>query len=195
MFRYSRMWFPTSLFDVVLPYPSPRLGRRAIAGRAFTVWTALGDNLFLHKAFDAAEPGDVLVVNGSGDTTRALIGNLIGIRAKTLGIVGFVSDGAVRDTDALSEPGLPVFARNVTPAGPYKNGPGRLGEPVAVGSVVVAPGDVVVADADGVVIVKSADVESVHRWRWRPDEYSDIRGHGGRSPAISTVAQAHPLSR
>ena len=109
-----------------------------------------------------------MVVNGSGDTTRALIGNLIGIRAKTLGIVGFVIDGAIRDTDALAALGLPVFARNVTPTGPYKNGPGRLGEPVAVGSVVVAPGDVVVADADGVVIVKSADVDSVHRWRWRP---------------------------
>ena len=166
-----------------------------MAGRAFTVWTALGDNLFLHKAFDAAKPGDVLVVNGSGDTTRALIGNLIGIRAKMLGLVGFVIDGAIRDTDALAALGLPVLARNVTPTGPYKNGPGRLGEPVAVGSVVVAPGDVVVADADGVVIVKSADVDSVHRWRWRPDEYCDTRESGGTGSANQTVASAHPLSR
>ena len=64
--------------------------------------------------------------------------------------MGFVIDGAVRDTDALTELGLPVLARNVTPTGPYKNGASRL----AVGSVVVAPGDVVVADADGVVFVR-----------------------------------------
>jgi hypothetical protein len=60
---------------------------------------------------------------------------------------------------------------------------------------MVAPGDVVVDDADGVLVVKSADVESVHRWRWRPDEYCDTREPGGASPASSSVAQAFPLSR
>ena len=77
------------------------------------------------------------------------------------GIAGFVIDGAVRDADALAELGLPVFARGVTPACPYKNGPGRLNEPVALGGVVVSPGDLIVADADGVVVVKSADVDDV----------------------------------
>ncbi|MDI9894165.1 methyltransferase [Rhodococcus sp. IEGM 1381] len=133
----------------------------AVTGRAYTVWTRSGDNLYIHKALDDARPGDVIVVNGSGDDTRALIGDLIGIRAKSLGIAGFVIDGAVRDADALAELGLPVFARSVTPAGPYKNGPGRLNEPVALGGVVVSPGDVIVADADGVVVVKSSDVDVV----------------------------------
>ncbi|MCU1405338.1 MAG: proA 1 [Glaciihabitans sp.] len=132
-----------------------------LAGPAFTVWTRAGDNLYLHKALDAAQPGDVIVVNGSGDESRALIGDLIGIRAKALGIAGFVIDGAVRDADELGSLGLPVFARGVTPAGPYKFGPGRLQQPVAIGGIVVAPGDIVVADADGVVIVRQEDAEAV----------------------------------
>ena len=131
-----------------------------LAGPARTVWTRSGDNLYLHRALDAAEPGDVIVVNGHGDLTRALMGDLIGVRAQRLGVAGFVIDGAVRDAEALGELGLPVFACGVTPAGPYKNGPGRLDVAVAIGGVVVHPGDMVVADADGVVVVPRETAEA-----------------------------------
>ena len=131
-----------------------------LAGRARTVWTRSGDNLYLHRALDVAEPGDVIVVNGHGDLSRALMGDLIGVRAQRLGVAGFVIDGAVRDAEALGELGLPVFACGVTPAGPYKHGPGRLDVPVAIGGVVVHPGDIIVADADGVVVVPFETAEA-----------------------------------
>ncbi|MCG5217052.1 RraA family protein [Streptosporangium soli] len=132
-----------------------------LVGRAFTVWTRSGDNQFVHKALDAAEPGDVIVVNGGGDESRALIGDLIGQRAKNRGLAGFVIDGAVRDAEGLGEIGIPVFARAVTPAGPYKNGPGHLGRTIAVGGVAVAPGDILVGDADGVVVIPLAEAASI----------------------------------
>ncbi|MEV4578297.1 RraA family protein [Nonomuraea jabiensis] len=132
-----------------------------VAGRAFTIWTRSGDNALIHQALDVVEPGDVIVVNGGGDESRALIGELIGQRAKNKGVAGFVIDGAVRDADGLGEMGMPVFARAVTPAGPYKNGPGHLGRTVAVGGVAVAPGDLILGDADGVVVVPLADAERV----------------------------------
>ena len=75
------------------------------------------------------------------------------------GVVGAVVDGAIRDASALSDQGLAVFARGSTPAGPFKNGPGMIGVPVAIGGVVVSPGDVVVADDDGVAIVPRASAE------------------------------------
>ena len=141
-----------------------------IAGSAYTVWTRAGDNLHLHSAIDLAAPGDVIVVNGGGDTSRALIGELMGTRAKVRGLGGFVIDGAVRDAADLGEIGMPVFARAVTPAGPYKNGPGRLLVPVALGGVCVSPGDIVLGDGDGVAVVplaQAADVadraEEIHR--------------------------------
>ena len=139
---------------------SPVWAGARLAGRARTVWTRSGDNLYLHRALDVAEPGDVIVVNGHGDLSRALMGDLIGVRAQRLGVVGFVIDGAVRDAEALCELGLPVFACGVTPAGPYKHGPGRLDVPVAIGGVVVHPGDIIVADADGVVVVPFETAEA-----------------------------------
>lgn len=64
------------------------------------------------------------MINGHGDESRALIGDLIGVRAQNLGIGGFVIDGAVRDADALAELGLPVFARGVSPRARTRTGRG-----------------------------------------------------------------------
>jgi RraA family protein len=135
--------------------------RAALLGNALTVDVRSGDNLAIHRALDEARPGDVLVVNGHGDLTRALIGDLIGEIMVNAGVVGAVIDGAVRDVRALSEMGLAVYARAVTPAGPFKDGPGSIGVPVAVGGVVVAAGDVLAGDADGVVVVPRHRVPEV----------------------------------
>jgi regulator of RNase E activity RraA len=124
-----------------------------LAGPAFTVWTRPGDNQGIHQALALAKPGDVIVVAGGGDKTRALLGELIGERAINLGIAGFALDGAARDAEALAEIGMPVFARATTPAGPYKNGPCRLGTAVAFGGVPVLPGDIIIGDSDGVVVI------------------------------------------
>jgi regulator of RNase E activity RraA len=133
----------------------------AVVGPAYTVWTRAGDNKFLHEALGLAQPGDVIIVNGQGDESRALIGELMAEKAKATGLAGFVIDGAVRDAQIIGEIEFPVFARAVTPAGPFKFGPGRLGRTVAVGGVAVAPGDIVVGDADGVVIVPLGEAEQV----------------------------------
>lgn len=132
-----------------------------VAGPAFTVWTRSGDNLFIHKAIDECNPGDVIVVNGHGDLSRALIGELIGARAAAKGIAGFVIDGAVRDAGGLQGYEMPVFARAITPAGPYKNGPGRLQVPIACAGVAVLPGDLIIGDSDGVAVVPRGMAEEV----------------------------------
>ena len=132
-----------------------------LAGPAFTVWTRAGDNAYIHRALAEAAPGDVIVVNGQGDESRALMGDLIGARARNAGIAGFIIDGAVRDAAGLEHVGMPVFARTTSPAGPYKNGPGALGCAVAIGGVAVLPGDIVVGDDDGAVVVPSARAEEI----------------------------------
>ncbi|TRW88433.1 DUF1932 domain-containing protein [Mycolicibacterium sp. 018/SC-01/001] len=128
-----------------------------IVGRARTVWTRAGDNLALQEALGKVRPGEVIVINGHGDCDRALMGELIAERARNHGCVGMIIDGAARDVDTLADIGFGVWARAVSPAGPYKNGPGYVDVPVAVGGVVCHPGDLVVADDDGVVIVPAAE--------------------------------------
>jgi regulator of RNase E activity RraA len=132
-----------------------------LAGPALTVWTRAGDNAAIHAALALGKPGDVIVVNGQGDESRALLGELMGGRAKAAGLAGFVLDGAARDAADLADLGVPVFARACTPAGPYKNGPGRVGATIAVGGVAVSPGDIVVGDGDGVVVIPLADAADV----------------------------------
>lgn len=130
-------------------------------GRAFTVQTAGGDNKVIHEAIPLLQPGDVLFVDGQGATHRALLGELMTERIKRRGAVAIVVDGAVRDAQGITALQVPVYARAITPAGPYRNGPGRIGVPIAVGGVVVTHGDWVIADADGVCVVEQARIEDV----------------------------------
>lgn len=89
------------------------------------------------------------------------MGELIAQRAQNAGIIGMIIDGAVRDVDELAKLNFPVWARAVSPAGPYKTGPGRLGVDVAIGGVVCRHRDYVVADGDGVVVIPAESAEQV----------------------------------
>jgi len=132
-----------------------------LLGSAFTVRVPCGDNLMFHKAIDMIEPGDVIVVDGQGDLTHSLVGEIMTRYAMSRGCAGFVVDGSIRDLGVLKELDFPVFARGASPMGPYKNGPGEINVPIACGGVLVKPGFIVVGDDDGVVIVDPVDAEEV----------------------------------
>ena len=125
--------------------------RGGLLGTAITVRVRAGDNLAIHQALEEVRPGDVIVVDGAGDTSRALVGDIMKAIAESRGVAGFVIDGAVRDTDAFADADFPCYARAATPRGPFKSGPGAINVPVCVGGWTVNSGDVVVGDSDGVV--------------------------------------------
>ncbi|MFF3371697.1 RraA family protein [Streptomyces sp. NPDC002680] len=127
-------------------------GARAV-GAALPVLTVAGDNKAVIAALEHIRPGDILVINAFGYEGRAIVGDNLAQRFDVYGAVGAVIDGYARDGAIIEKLGVPVFARGLTPAGPFKNGPGTIGEPVAIGGVVVNPGDIVAADADGVIVI------------------------------------------
>ena len=130
------------------------IGKGQLLGTAFTVRVPQGDNLMLHAAMDLAKPGDVIVIDAGGFTDRAIFGELMAAYCKYRGVRGIVCDGAIRDRGSLSAmKDFPVYARAATPNGPYKNGPGEINVPIAVGGKLVNPGDIVVGDSDGVVFI------------------------------------------
>jgi len=132
----------------------PVTSHSVMAGTVLPILCREGDNLAIHRALDVAQPGDVLVINGFGELNRSLFGGILGEACISLGVSGVVIDGSVRDVDDLDRMGLPVYARGVTPAGPYKNGPGAVGEAVACGGIVCHPGDAIIGDRDGLVVVR-----------------------------------------
>ncbi len=132
-----------------------------LAGPAFTVEVRHGDNLMIHAAMALARPGDVLVIDGKGDRTCALMGSIMMSACKKLGLAGVVLDASVRDTEELRELGFPVYAAGANPNGPTKFVPGRINWPISCGGVAVRPGDLVVGDADGVVVVEREKAPSL----------------------------------
>lgn len=135
-------------------------GGTALLGPAFTVRVAAGDNLLVHRALERLQPGEVLVVDGGGDCSRALVGEILLALARSRGCVGLVIDGAVRDSDAFARQDVPCYARGIALRGPFKNGPGSMGEPVVVGGMAVRPGDIVAGDADGLLTVAPEAAEA-----------------------------------
>ena len=139
------------------PYHRP--GHKTMAGTAVTVKTRGGDNFTMMRAFEFCRPGDVLVIDAGGDITNAVIGGILSFYAATIGTVGVVLDGAIRDVAEIRARDFPVYARGVNHRGPYKDGPGEINVPVSVGGMVVNPGDIVVGDQDGLMAFARDEAE------------------------------------
>ena len=119
------------------------------------------------------QPGDVIV---SGFTRPAppigIVGELFSTLYKQLGVQALVTEGYVRDVQAVSDLGFTLVASGTTPL----NGAGRqtvrgVQQPVTVGHVVVANGDFIVGDADGTVVVpQDAPLAELCEWLREHDE-------------------------
>ena len=160
--------FPSSILADVAGRRGALSGRIAplaptmrFAGTAITVEVRPGDNLMIHAAMAIAQPGDVLVVDGKGDLSSALMGEIMTQQCIALGIVAVVIEGAVRVSEAIRSLGFPMYAAGLNPNGPTKFVPGRLNHPISIGGVSVCPGDLVVGDADGVFVAERARAGSL----------------------------------
>jgi regulator of RNase E activity RraA len=133
---------------------------RPVVGPALVVSVSRDDNRPMREVASAVRsPGTVLVVAGAGDSRTAILGDLVARELLTAGVCAVVTDGLIRDSRAVAELGLAVWARGTTPVASAKAGPGRVGGSAVVGGVVVTDDDLVVADADGVVVWPGGDVE------------------------------------
>lgn len=142
--------------DLVQVVPGSR-----VAGPARTVRCGQDDNLMVHAAMAAVEPGEVLVLTMPEPRPVALVGDLLATQAKVQGAAAILVDASVRDVEELAELGLPIWARWVRVKGAGKDAVGSIGEPLRVGGATIRNGDVLVLDADGVAVVESERVEQV----------------------------------
>ncbi|WP_347352042.1 dimethylmenaquinone methyltransferase [Intrasporangium sp.] len=131
-----------------------------MAGTAYTVQGAGGDNLALHRGVCAAPEGSVLVVDVNG-AQFGHWGEVLAVAAQARGITGLLIDGGVRDSLEQARLRFPVFSRNNSVRGTRKLFRGSLGVEVEIGGVPVRTGDTIVADDDGVVVLPAEIAESV----------------------------------
>jgi len=142
-------------------------GRR-ISGRVVTVrlqedeGSPAASRHLSTAAVEAAQPGDVIVIEQRTGIDAAGWGGNLSLGAKLRGVVGVIVEGPTRDVDEAEAHDFPVFARDHT----SRTARGRIVEaganvPITVGDIPVSPGDYVVADGSAVVFVTGQDIEQV----------------------------------
>jgi 2-keto-4-pentenoate hydratase/2-oxohepta-3-ene-1,7-dioic acid hydratase in catechol pathway/regulator of RNase E activity RraA len=138
------------------------------------------------RAFDAVGEGEVIVIEARGERGAGTLGDVLAIRAKARGAAGIVTDGAVRDHDAVAATGIPVYSSGAHPAVlGRKHVPWDTDLTISCGGATVQPGDIIVGDSDGVIVIPPALAEEVADAALTQEE-SDAW-------VAARVAEGHPL--
>jgi regulator of RNase E activity RraA len=145
-------------------WPCPKIVGRAVTMKIKPVGLDKPKQHLGTLPIDAAQPGDVIVIDNGGRPDTSCWGGLLALAAKTKGIGGVVIDGACRDIDESRDVGFPVYARGAVPM----TARGRVmqetyNQEIEFAGVQVHPGDLVIADGSGVVIIPRSKEEEIVR--------------------------------
>lgn len=106
------------------------------------------------RAIEQLRPGEILLIEARGDPTAGTVGDILALRAQIRGAKGIVTDGAIRDSEALKRLAIPVYYAATHPAQlGRRHVPWEANTTIACAGVSVQPGDIVAGDGDGVIVV------------------------------------------
>lgn len=136
---------------VVEPMFSSFGGREAFFGRIATL-KLFEDNSLVRTTLTAPGDGRVLVIDGGGSLRRALVGDQLAELAVKNAWAGIVVYGCIRDSRAIGQMDIGVFAIDTHPMKTVKKNVGEADVPVSFGGVTFVPGEWLYADEDGVIL-------------------------------------------
>ena len=135
-------------------WPCPKIAGRAVTMKIKPAGLQQPTQHLGTAPIEAAEPGDVIVIDNGGKLEFSCWGGLLALSAKLKGVSGVVIDGASRDIDEARDLEFPVYARGVVPM----TARGRVvqesyNQEIQFAGVQCHPGDLVLADGSGVIII------------------------------------------
>ena len=114
------------------------------------------------RAIDSVQPDDVVVMEARGEHGTGTLGDVLALRAQVNGANAVITDGGIRDSAAVAEVGLQVYAGATHPAVlGRRHIPWEVGGTIACGGTTVQPGDIIVGDDDGVVVIPPSLLQEV----------------------------------
>lgn len=114
------------------------------------------------RLYDSSREGEVIVVDAACCPASSVVGDMMALRLARNRVAGVVTDGAVRDIDAIAEIGVPLFCAHIAPA-PARTPWMAWEADVAIqcGQVLVQPGDWIFGDSDGVIVIPASLLDTV----------------------------------
>jgi regulator of RNase E activity RraA len=121
-----------------------------------------GLNNAQRRAVEGIAQDEVLVIETRGEPHAGTIGDIFTMRVKALGGAGVITDGALRDTPAITAIDLPVYHLSSHAATLGKaHLPWETQNVITCAGVCIVPGDVLVGDDEGVVVIPAAMVDEI----------------------------------
>ncbi|MGB7296268.1 MAG: hypothetical protein WBC70_11820 [Candidatus Aminicenantales bacterium] len=144
-----------------VPTQRPHAGK--MTAEEFDAWEGDFYSRYSSEPFaELVRAGTVLVIDDVEEADVGTIGSYNIMDWTARGCVGVVTDASARDTDEIAIEKVPLYLRRRGRGiRPGRNEIESVNRPVAIGGVLVRPGDVVVADGDGVVVVPRAEAAAV----------------------------------
>ncbi|OIH82295.1 hypothetical protein BLJ79_20465 [Arthrobacter sp. UCD-GKA] len=106
------------------------------------------------RVIDDIGPGEILVMEARGEKGSGTLGDILAMRTQVAGAEAIITDGGVRDLDAVAALDIPTFHNGAHPAVlGRKHVPWDTDVAVGCGGTTIVPGDIVIADADGILVI------------------------------------------